>query len=115
MLCFEVWRNDKKLVTAGVSEEGVLSFILSWVGKEPNTSSVAAESAGTVPGMHCSVGGIDGAGSNHVEWYETKDLKIGDELRVRLISSDTPDPPIRSKTAPRGHPNWISDAKGQPV
>jgi hypothetical protein len=36
MLCFEVWRNDEKLVTAGLSETGVLSFILTWVGKEPD-------------------------------------------------------------------------------
>ena len=40
--------------------------------------------------MHCAVGGIDGAA--HVDWYETNELKIGDELRVRLISSDIPDP-----------------------
>jgi len=114
MLCFEVWRNDEKLVTAGVSEIGVLSFILHWVGREPNTSSVAAALAGTIPGMHCSVGGIDGAGSKHVDWYETEDLKIGDEFRVRLISSNTPDPPVRSNTAPRGHPNWISKRQDRP-
>lgn len=107
MLCFEVWRNEEKLVTAGVSEASVLSFILTWVGREPNTSSVAATSAGTIPGASCRVGGIDGA-AKHVDWYETEELKIGDELRVRLISSDTPDPPIRSTAVPRGQPNWNS-------
>jgi hypothetical protein len=107
MLCFEVWRNDEKLVTPGV-ETGVLSFVLNWVGREPDTSSAAVASAGSIPGMHCSVGGIDGAGSKHVDWCETENLKIGDEFRVRLISTDAPDPPLRSKTAPRGHPNWIS-------
>ena len=49
MLCFEVWRNGEKLTTAGVSETGVLSVILSWVGKEPNASSIAASSAETIP------------------------------------------------------------------
>jgi hypothetical protein len=114
MLCFEVWRNDEKLVTAGVSETGVLSFILSWVGREPNTSSVAATSGGTIPGASCRVGGIDGT-VKHVDWYETDELKIGDEFRVRLISSDMPDPPIRSVTTPRGRPNWIGRRKDRPV
>jgi len=34
-------------------------------------------------------------------------LKVGDELRVRLISSDHSDPPIRSQTPPRGNPDWV--------
>ena len=50
MLCFEVWKNGQKLTTAGVSEAGVLSFILSWVGKERNASSIAGSSAGTIEG-----------------------------------------------------------------
>jgi hypothetical protein len=104
MLCFEVWRNGEKLTTAGVRETGVLSFILSWVGKEANASSIAASSAGRIPGINCVVGGIEG--TTHVDWYETEELAIGDELRVRLISSDLSEPPLRSKTAPRGNPGW---------
>ena len=105
MLCFEVWRNGEKLTTAGVSETGVLSFILSWVGKEPNASSIAASSAETIPGINCSVGGIEGI--TYVDWYETNRLKVGDELRVRIISSDLSDPPTRSQVPPRGNPDWI--------
>jgi hypothetical protein len=110
MLCFEVWKNGQKLTTAGVNDAGVLSFILSWVGKETNASSIAGSSAETIQGMHCAVGGIDGA--TYVDWYETNDLKIGDELRVRLVSSDIPDPPLRSRTVPRGEPDWIKRHKG---
>jgi hypothetical protein len=113
MLCFEVWRNDEKLVTAGISETGVLTFYLVWVGKEPEASSTAAASAGTIPGLECRVGGIDGV--KHVDWYETDELKIGDELRVRLISSDTPDSPIRSKTPPRGNPDWLRKRKERSI
>jgi hypothetical protein len=102
MLCFEVWKNGEKLTTAGVSETGVLSFILSWVGKEPNASASSVE---TIPGIHCHVGGIEGIAS--VDWYETDQLKVGDELRVRLISSDLSDPPLRSQLPPRGNPDWI--------
>ncbi len=111
MLCFEVWRNGEKLTTAGVSETGVLSFDLSWVGKEPNASAIAASSVETIPGIHCSVGGIEGI--THVYWHETDQLKIGDELRVCLISSDFSDPPIRSHTPPRGNPDWIKKHRPQ--
>jgi hypothetical protein len=60
MLCFEVWKNGQKLTTAGVSETGVVSFLLSWVGQEKDASSIAGSSAGAIPGVHCVVGGIDG-------------------------------------------------------
>lgn len=105
MLCFEVWRNGEKLTTAGVSETGVLSVILSWVGKEPNASSIAASSAETIPGIRFLVGGIEGITS--VDWYDTDQLKVGDELRVRLIASDHSDPARSKKTPPRGNPDWI--------
>ncbi|WP_139024924.1 hypothetical protein [Bradyrhizobium sp. STM 3843] len=105
MLCFEVWRNGEKLTTAGVRETGVLSVILSWAGKEPDASSVAASSAGAIPGISCAVGGIEGV--TLIDWCDTDQFKIGDELRVRLISSDHADPPIRSQTPPRGNPDWI--------
>lgn len=105
MLCFEVWRNGEKLATAGVAETGVLSFILSWVGKEPNASSIAASSTEAIPGIHCALAGIEG--TTDVDWYETDQLKVGDELRVRLISSDVSDPPVRSQVPPRGNPDWI--------
>jgi hypothetical protein len=105
MLCFEVWKNGEKLTTAGVNDTGVLSFILSWVGKENNASSNAGSSAGNIPGMACSVTGMEGIA--HIDWYATDQLNIGDELSVRLISSDFSDPPIRSRTPPRGNPDWI--------
>jgi hypothetical protein len=105
MLCFEVWRNDEKLTTAGVRETGVLSAILSWVGKQPNASSIAASSAEAIPGISFLVGSIEGVTS--IDWYDTDQLKVGDELRVRLILSDHSDRPIRSVTPPRGNPDWI--------
>src|SRR4051794_29620063 len=104
MLCFEIWRNGEKLTTAGV-HEGVLSMILSWVGKGPNASSIAASSTEAIPGIRLMVGGAEGVTS--IDWCDIDQLKVGDELRVRLISSDHLDPPIRSQTAPRGNPDWI--------
>jgi hypothetical protein len=62
-------------------------------------------------GRNGRAGGIDSApdpsGNKHVDWYETEELRMGDELRVRLISSDTPDPPLRYGTVPWGNPDWV--------
>ena len=55
----------------------------------------------------------DPSGDKHVDWYGTEELKMGDELRVRLISSDTPDPPLRYRTSPRGNPDWIEKTKNK--
>jgi len=82
----------------------VLSFILSWVGKDANDSSISASAEEHIPGMRCSVAGIEG--NTHVDWCETEKLKIGDELRVRLIKSDFADTPLRSESPSRGKPGW---------
>jgi hypothetical protein len=68
-LCSEVWKNDKRLAVAGVRETGVVSLILSWVGKQPGASAAAATAHGAIRGLHWSVGGIDSsdpAGDKHV-------------------------------------------------
>jgi hypothetical protein len=116
VLCFEIWKNEEKLVTAGLSDTGVLSFVLSWVGKEPGASAIAAAMPGTVPGLHCAVGGLDTAlnpgGDRQVVWYETEAMRIGDEFRVRLVSSNNPDPPTQSTVVPRGNPEWAANRGG---
>jgi hypothetical protein len=111
MLCFEVWRNGEKITTAGLSKSGVLSAILTWVGDQPEASSIAASSIGPIPGISFQVGGIDGApdpsGDKHVDWWETNELKIGDEIRIQLVSSEVPNPPQKSHYVPRGHRDWL--------
>ena len=102
MLCFEIRKNGKKLTVAGVRESGVVSFMLSWVGKGEGASAQAAAAGGAVPGLHWRVGGIDSsdpAGGENVEWVENPKLKIGDELRVRLIAAESADEPSRREPA----------------
>jgi hypothetical protein len=98
MLCFEVWKNDEKLTVAGLRESGVVSFELTWVGKGPGASALAAAADGDISGLDWRVGGIDSSdptGDTNVEWVENPDLKLGDEVRVRLISADRADAPSR--------------------
>ena len=68
------------------------------MGKEPGASSLAVTAGEAISGLHWNVGGIDSsdpAGDKNVEWIENSTLSLGDELRVRLISSDTADSPSR--------------------
>jgi hypothetical protein len=98
MLCFEVWKNDQKLTLAGVRESGVVSFLLNWVGKGPGASALAATTDGAISGLQWGVGGIDSsdpAAENNVEWIENSELRLGDELRIRLVSADRADEPSR--------------------
>jgi hypothetical protein len=98
MLCFEVWKNGKKLAVAGVRESGVVSLILSWVGKGPGASAAASSAQGAIPDLHCSVGGVDTSdpsGDKRVEWVDSSGLNIGDEVRVRLIAAERADKPTR--------------------
>ena len=96
VLCFEVWKNGKKVALAGLPDRGVLSFILTWVGRVPNASAVCAASSAPIPELSVRMGGLDG--NKNVEWLESGEnapaLSIGDEFTVRLTASETPDTPI---------------------
>src|SRR6266540_3286183 len=73
MLCFEVSKNGKKVAHAGLRESGVLSLILSWVGREQGASALAAATQGPIPDLDFSVAGIDSsdpASDRSVAWVE---------------------------------------------
>jgi uncharacterized membrane protein len=70
MLCFDVSKNGGKLARAGLRESGVLSVILTRVGREQGASALAAATQGPVAGLDFRVGGIDSsdpAGDRSVE------------------------------------------------
>jgi hypothetical protein len=98
MLCFEVSKNGKKLALSGLRESGVLSLMLTWVGKEPGASAAAASAVGPIAGLDFRVGGSDSsdpAGDVDVAWVEGADLEVGDDIRIRLLSAESADQPAR--------------------
>src|SRR6266851_9169043 len=97
ILCFEVSKNKRKLALAGVRHSGVISVILSWVGKSLEAASLAATQSEPIPNLYFSVGGIDSSdpnGDSNIDWLEERELCVGDEIRIRLVASDKPDVPI---------------------
>jgi hypothetical protein len=97
VLGFEIWKNGEKLATAGVSESGVISFMLTWVGKGAGASSHATNGA-AVDGLDLRVGGIDASdpsGEQSVEWIEDMGLRVDDDIRIKVVSTDAVDAPKR--------------------
>src|SRR5229473_3806847 len=111
VLCFEVLRNGKKLSLAGLRESGMLSIMLTWVGRSSGASARAAESKGPIEELELQVGGIDSSGPDpdtEVEWIGSTAIHVGDEILVRVRSAEAADTPAkRTQSVP------ISRSEGQ--
>jgi hypothetical protein len=88
MVAFEVYLNGQKKCTAGIGELGVLSAILSWRGAQPYPSGETPESESLV----LSVSGMEAASRQHARWFE-QELRVGDEIRINVVETATPDKP----------------------
>lgn len=109
MLGFEVWKNGKKLTVAGLSDGGAISLMLTWVGKGSGASSRVAQGE-EIDGLDLRVGGIDSAdpsGEQSVEWIEDTALRLGDDIQIKLVSTQSIDAPIRREPT-----NMISSGAG---
>jgi hypothetical protein len=94
MCAFDVSMNTKKLCLAGVGESGVLSAIISWVA------------GGRGEDLFLHVGGL--ANEEHFDWIRQKPLKVGDEIRVKIVETGSSDKPARKR---RTHPTETLKAK----
>jgi hypothetical protein len=83
MRSFKVSLNGKKLCLAGVGERGVLSAITSWEAGERGEN------------LFIGVGGL--ADEEHTDWVRRKRLQVGDEVRVQIIETGSPDKPTRRR------------------
>lgn len=85
MIGFTISRNGLRLSTAGV-DDGVLTAIVSWVKRD-----------GQPPDMSFHLGGLDTAGNQerHVDWFDLRDLIVGDEFLLKIDEVATADPPVQ--------------------
>lgn len=79
MRAFEVYVNGKKLCTAGLPPNSVLTTNINHV-------SITDELFGV------TVGGLNCATDEHVRWRNTR-LRVGDEVRVKIVEADSVDRP----------------------
>ena len=105
MRCFEVWKANKKLGTAGIPGDAVLNVMFNWV-------------SGSGGDAWLTVGGLDSTDPQrreHLRWIEHAKLKIGDSYRVRVVERAKTDPPksrISGGTEAQSYRNYVEETKG---
>ena len=95
MIAFEVSLNTRKVCVAGVGDLGVLSTILSWVRREGRNTETG-DPGKTEEELTLNVSGLRSSKSEHVRWAENE-LKVGDEVCVRIVDLESVDPPHHRK------------------
>ena len=104
MIVFEVFLNGRSVGRAGAKDLGVLSTHISGVGM------LGPSAKGKGPkdrDLHLSVGGLTSRKrppDEHVSWLSIHRLKVGDEVRVRIVESAQADKPRSRKKADRRPP-----------
>ena len=110
MITLEVHLNGKRLCRAGVGAHGVVSAITMWVNRAVRTAT-----GDIVPGKfeefsELSVGGLgstSGGADVLVKWAQPR-LKVGDEIRIRVVDGARPTKP---RTRKRVDPKLEDKAK----
>ena len=98
MRAFKVYLNGKKLCLAGIGDDGVLTAITNWVCGGPYKAA----------DLFLEVGGLISPSQEHVNWIKQKPLRMGDEVRVKIVDADSVDRPIERYRA-----NSARDIKSQ--
>ncbi len=89
MRAYEVFLNDKRLCLAGIAGDCMLNVIITHLRRNSDRDEV-----------HLQVGGRKGlVNGEHVDWTTTQ-LSKDDEVRVRIIESDSADKPKSRKRNP---------------
>ena len=83
MRAFKVTLNGKKLCLAGVGDRGVLTAIVDWVAHDRGEQ------------LSLQVGGL--ANEAHLKWTGQKRLRVGDEIRVKIVEAASVDRPIKRR------------------
>jgi len=91
MRAFEVHINGKKLWTAGIGDWGVLTAIVTshWDWRDPSGQEK----------VELNLAGLMTRTGEHLDW-KTPRLRTGDEIRIRLVDTDTIDPPTKRRKEP---------------
>ena len=95
MIAYQIAVNGRKVGTAGV-HQGVVSAIASWVF----VPSDVAEDPDKDWGASLSIAGLDDRSSENLKWFRC-DLRVGDEITLKLIETDRVDEPIERTKSER--------------
>lgn len=92
MIAFEIWLNGKRLYTCGAGDVGRLSFSVDSLGiqtdRGPSHEHTRAFGSAIHPGISMKW------------WQQIDELKVGDEISVRIVEVDECDPPEKDYPLP---------------
>ena len=91
MPVFHVYLNGKKVSTAGVGELGVLGTHVSWV-RRAGEHTLSRKPERVEEELRLRVGGLISPDDEHVRWLD-RDLKVGDEVSIRVAEDGRVDRP----------------------
>jgi len=96
MKCFEVIINGKRVCTAGIGEDGVLTSVVTFVKRNRSAEETAeTKENNDSESLNIRVGGIanrETGAMEQVEWLEQR-LVVGDEITIRIIEASECDEP----------------------
>src|SRR5277367_3520587 len=95
MITFEISVNGNLLCRTGVGEFGILTAELMWARIQTQRGT---------PQEELTIRATSLAGELHSQWLPA-DLKLGDEIRIRIVDSDDFDEPWDSGTLDSLRPN----------
>ena len=81
MIGLEVSLNGRRLCTAGAGDVGVVTAIVSSVAKRK--------------ALELEIGGL--AEDVDMKWAVPQSLAVGDEVNIRIVETDEPDPPATTR------------------
>lgn len=90
MICFDVFVNGEKVCRAGKEEVSVLDAMVMYVSEKEDVRSEE---------LALNVGALfSHSGANvHVRWADQMELKMGDEVIIRIVDADDSDEPSHEK------------------
>jgi hypothetical protein len=83
MLAFEIYVNDRKVVTAGLDSFGVVSAHVNWARWDPK--KLPKRRVLEVTRLH--VGGLRSSRGEYLTWMD-RPLKSGDSVRIEIVEAD---------------------------
>jgi hypothetical protein len=101
MIAFEVVLNGNRVALAGAEDLGVLTAIVTAAGVLGKASHGTKGRERGV-GLHLHLGGLTARGGKksdeHLCWQEKDNLKVGDEVLIRVVETSDADEPLSKKT-----------------
>jgi|SRR5215471_2585659 len=102
----EIHVNGKRLCTAGIGDDGVLTVIVRSILR-PIQASSRKRTPRVQEDLGLDVGGFNPSTSEHARWKSPK-LRTGDEVRIKIIETERPD---RPSSRERADPDEVINAE----